>query len=250
MAVALATLIMILANTVVGVALLRVAAKTRKAPELLIGLGLLGMGPVSQLFSILAGVGRVPAGEVNLVLHWVSISGSSLGLSCIFLFVWRVFRPTEAWAAGLTLSAIAALIAVGITNAVSMATAPADAPSSEATWLTGMMVLLLFTTAFGWAAIEAGLYYARLRKQVVLGLVEPVVSNRFLLWSISTGAAALLGLFLSAVHGRGEMLTMALVPSLAICVVSLVTGTGMYLAFLPPRAYLSWVQSRAARSPV
>jgi hypothetical protein len=246
MGVAIAMGLMILTNAVVGGSLLRMAARTRKRPELLMGLGLFTLGPVSQLFSLMSGTGRLPVEDVSLPLHAIAVAGSAFGMACIFLFVRNVFRPGERWALGLTGLAIALLLCNGAWTLVAVATASAGTPSAQAQSVPGAIVLALFTAAFGWAALEAGLYHARARRQARIGLLEPVVVNRFLLWTVSSASAFVLGAFLLVTHLSGQTISLALVPSVAICVVSIVTGTGMYLAFLPPGAYLAWIQRRTS----
>jgi hypothetical protein len=245
MAVAIAVALMILTNAVVGGSLLRVAARTRKRPELLMGLGLVFLGPVSQLFSLLSGAGRLRVEEVSLPLSGMAVAGSAIGMACIFLFVRTVFRSREAWALGLTGLAIATLLGNGVWNVWLLATGPIGMPSAQVLRGSGAVSLLLFTGAFGWAALEAGRYHLRARRQARVGLLEPVVVNRFLLWAFASGSAFLLGAFLLVLQLRGDAISLALVPSVAICIVSLMTGAGMYLAFLPPQAYLSWVARRA-----
>jgi hypothetical protein len=121
----------------------------------------------------------------------------------------------------------------------------ARAPSQEAVHDSGLAIIGAFALAFGWAAFESGSYWLRARKQLRLGLIDAVVVDRFLLWAIASCSAFLLGVFLLGSHLERLPLVGSLVPSLAIMAGSLVTATTMYLAFLPPRSYLAWVQRRA-----
>lgn len=66
-------------------------------PELLIGIGLFGMGPVSQRLALLAGTGRLPAGDVIPLLHGIATLESGLGMGSVFMFVWLVFRREARW---------------------------------------------------------------------------------------------------------------------------------------------------------
>lgn len=236
---------MVLTNGVVGWRLLRTALRTRRVPELLIGLGLFGMGPVSQGLTAFAGTGRLPAGEVDLVLHVAASVGSAVGMSCIYAFVMTVFRPGVAWAKGLTALAALTLVATNASATRALAVAAPDVPSAAVIRESGALVIVIFTLAFGWAAFEAGSYWLRARKQLALGLTDRVVANRFLLWTIASGSAFLLGGCLLAFQLGGAPISGSLVPSLLIMAVSLVTATTMYLAFLPPRAYLTWLERRA-----
>jgi hypothetical protein len=237
--------VMVLANAVVGLSLLRTAARTRRAPELLIGIGLTGMGPVSQALTAFAGTGRLPAGEVDHVLHALAALGSTIGMSCIYAFVLVVFRPGVAWARALTGAAVATLVVASTGSVLSLITAPAEMHSREVMASWGIVILGLFTTAFGWAGLESGRYWLSARKRMRLGLIDAAVTNRFLLWAIASISAFLLGLCLTLLQLDGQQITGNLMPSLLTMVVSVVTGGAMYLAFLPPRAYLAWVERRA-----
>jgi hypothetical protein len=237
--------VMVLANAVVGISLLRTAARTRRAPELLIGLGLTGMGPVSQALTASAGTGRLPAGEVDHVLHGLAALGSTVGMSCIYAFVLVVFRPGVAWARALTAAAVATLVVSSTGSVVSLVTAPPELHSREVLASWGVEILGLFTTAFGWAGFESGRYWLNARKRMRLGLIDAAVTNRFLLWAVASGSAFLLGLCLTLLQLDGQQITGSLAPSLLTLVVSVVTGGAMYLAFLPPRADLAWVERRA-----
>jgi hypothetical protein len=243
---AMAIGVMVLSNGIVGISLLRRAARTRRSPELLIGLGLFLMGPVSQLLSLFAGSGRLPVGEVHRGLHALGSVASATGMSCIFLFVWTVFRPGVGWARVLAAAAIATVVGANIGGIVTLSLAPPELSSRDAIHEFGVALIGMFTLAFGWAAVESGLYYAASRKQLRLGLCEPAVTNRFLLWTVACGSAFLLGVCLMRIQLAGMQITGSLVPSLLTMCVSVVTGASMYLAFLPPRAYLAWVERRAS----
>jgi hypothetical protein len=237
--------VMVLANAVVGISLLRTALRTRRAPELLIGMGLFGMGPVSQGLTAVAGTGRLPAGEVDQLLHALAAVGSAVGMACIYGFVLTVFRPRVAWARAFTTLAVVTLVVASAGSVTALSLAPPDAPSAEVLHGWGVVILGAFTLAFGWAALESGSYYLRARKRIRLGLIDAGVTNRFLLWAIASGSAFLLGVCLMMFQLEGQQLTGSLLPSLLIMCVSVITGVTMYLAFLPPRAYLAWVQRGA-----
>ena len=245
MGVAIAIGLMMLTDAVVGVVLLRLAARTHKRPELLMGLGLFCLGPVSQLSNVLSGVGRLPIEDVSLPIYAFAAGGSALGIGCIFLFVQTVFRPDAGWARSFTWLSLASLAASAAWNVHRVGSSAPGTPSEQVLFWPGLIVLAFFTLSFGWAAVEAGLYHQRAARQARIGLLEPVVVNRFLLWTLASASASLLGVFLMAVHLRGAMVGLDLIPSVVIGVVSVVTGAGMYLAFVPPQAYLSWVQGRA-----
>jgi len=237
--------IMVLANGVVGFSLLRTALRTRRTPELLIGMGLFGMGPVSQGLTAFAGTGRLPAGEVDTLLHGLATVGSAVGMASIYAFVLTVFRPGVAWARALTAVAVTVLLVASVGSVLALGQAAPSVPSQQVLQGWGVAILGVFTLAFGWAGLESGSYFVRARKRLRLGLIDATVANRFLLWALASGSAFLLGLCLLSFQVDGQQLVGSLVPSLLIMGASTFTGATMYLAFLPPPSYLAWVQRRA-----
>jgi hypothetical protein len=98
--------------------------------------------------------------------------------------------------------------------------------------------------AFAWAAIEAVLCYRRLRRQLRLGLAEPLIVNRILLWAIAAASAfaifAMIALVL-APAGAPEFSVLSVVHSL----LGLVGATSIWLAFFPPSFYRRRFESPA-----
>src|SRR5262245_57383657 len=79
------------------------ARRTRQTPELLVGLGLLMAG---GLWSPLMAVGRQATALSDAArIALVMIGGATgfVGMTCIAIFTWRVYRPSQPWA--MTLSA-------------------------------------------------------------------------------------------------------------------------------------------------
>jgi hypothetical protein len=168
-----------------------------------------------------------------------------VGMACIYAFVLVVFRPGVAWARALTGTAIATLVVASAGSVLSLHTAPPEMPSKDVLQGWGVAILGVFTLAFGWAGFESGSYWLSARKRMRLGLIDAGVANRFLLWAVASASAFLLGVCFTVLQLDGRQITGSLVPSLLTMVVSMVTGAAMYLAFLPPRAYLAWVERRA-----
>ena len=99
--------------------------------------------------------------------------------------------------------------------------------------------------AFLWSGIESGRYYLLLRKRMSLGLADAVVTNRFLLWGVSAGAAGL-----GCAISTGFQWSTGVVPHEVGWVLAcssahgLVAAIGMWLAFAPPAAYARFIASR------
>jgi hypothetical protein len=98
--------------------------------------------------------------------------------------------------------------------------------------------------------------YARLmRRRVGLALADPLVANRFVLWSVWTGALSFAGLVLFAVRSRAFWLQLngidpriampAAVPLTAIVagLAAVSAGVAVWLAFFPPESYRRWLRA-------
>jgi hypothetical protein len=113
-------------------------------------------------------------------------------------------------------------------------------------WFWGGMVMRLFVMA--WSSFESLLYWSRMRRRLRLGLADAVVTNRFLLWGIGSGAAFLgsaFGVAVIALTGP----TSSRIPSfdLIVSLHGLVAAIAMWFAFQPPAFYVRWLERRAHR---
>ena len=121
------------------------------------------------------------------------------------------------------------------------------APGGPAVRATG----LARATALAWAFGESLRYRLMMRRRARLGLADPVVANRFLLWCMWTGgllgANAVIVIFRFTV-GDLEQASAALHTAIVLCVTGLALGGGLslWLAFFPPPAYILRVRARVA----
>ena len=56
-----------------------------------------------------------------------------------------------------------------------------------------------------WGSLEALSYWRRMQKRTAIGLADPAVTNRFLLWGIGAGAAGVGSLIGTRLRGVFEM---------------------------------------------
>ena len=240
-------LAMVLVGSVVGARLLLQGWRSRRAPELSIGLGLLLITLVGHP---LCAVGRLPglvgtpAGNgffaVGLVL-------ALSGIACVFVFTWQVFRPDVPWArllvgaAGVSL----ALDAVGLLGASFSASTLDEILPRTRPWACGIVATVC--VGFLWTAAESLTYWDRLRRRHALGLGDPVVANRFLLWAISGFAVALLCGLLIGCLLAGMVVLIEPLPLSMTALAAITTSIAWYLAFLPPDSYLRLVRGRAGQ---
>jgi hypothetical protein len=249
--VLVATAVYVVVGLVVGVRLLRLARRTQGFPERALGLGeCLLAGAVPPLF-VLAQVPGVPAALVRAGSfggHLAYTAGSAV----MILFTLHVFRPDSVRARFLVIAAIGALCIGGAFGMARAFLAPAAADLRNPQTPAFLVMEWISVFGFVWTAVEAFRYHDRLRKQQALGLADPVVVNRVLLWGLvgiggvlAAGAPLLVSLF--GVNAAEHA------PTRLLCAFgTLVSSAFVQLAFLPPERYLGWVRARVAggrRSP-
>ena len=144
---------------------------------------------------------------------------------------WRIYRPAAQWPRRVL--AIAVLVIV-----VACATifATRDASPGGVREIAIWMGIAVGIGTFGWSAGESFALYGQLQKRARIGLVEPAVVNRVLLWGIGSLAAF-------AMSGHGLLMRIVLGPAvsdgmrLVSSALGLIAAVAMWLAFFPPAAY-------------
>ena len=237
-----------LVSLVAGGRLLRLARRTRGLPESVLGLSLAGITGIGFPILLLTEARATIGPHLTLAADLVGSYVISLGFIGFFVFTWRVFRPDARWAAALTLLGGAViLVATGGT----VWRAFGIESSAEKFQAVRDWEILLFTSAalgFGWSAVEALAYWARLRRRAALGLAETAVVNRVLLWGLTgpSAASALLGITALRLLDINYMSAPGALLLIASC--GFLASAFLTLAFLPPAAYLRWLEGRA-RAP-
>jgi hypothetical protein len=235
-----------LVEAVVGVRLLFLWRRTRQLPELLAAVGLLLVGGVGYPLMAAGGVGRLPNGDLSLVAVGLGLASIGLGITALSVFTWKVFRPDRAWGGALSLGVLVAggVICAGSVRTLGLGPADADPVVTCASWWIALR--LLFQVWYVWTGIESLGEYARARRRLALGLSDPVVVNRLLLW----GAVSVLGLLnnTAAVALEWQGLSPMYDPSAALLLAANGLGMGalMVLTFMPPRSYVRFISRRAA----
>lgn len=217
--------------------LLGLAARTRRTPELFLGLSI--AFPLAGYMFGVAGavVGRgVPA-------RWVAeVAGAfcDLGFVATVGFVWLVFRRQERWAQALSLLISFGFVVMPFVN-------------HFVAWEGGVPSALvarsiLRTICYSWAAFES-LRYARLmRRRVRFGLAEPLVADRFSLWGLAHLCLSLMLLLIMLgvkLHLNGADL--AALCTLSGFSIGIVAAVPLVLSFFPPDRYVRHVERRYRR---
>jgi len=235
-------------STAVGVRLLLVFRRTRGFPELVLGLSLAAITGIGFPIVLLTEMRETLGPLLTLAADAVGSFAATAGFVGFYVFTWRVFRPASRWAVALTvLGAGTALVATGATVAL----AYGIESSEEKFRIVRGWEMVLFTSSaagFLWSAVEALRYHAMLRRRLALGLADRVVTNRVLLWGL-TGAAAGTALVIFTLLSLAEVNYLAAPVALfTVAACGLLVSLFLYLAFLPPAAYLRWL-ARGVPSP-
>jgi len=214
--------------------LLAVWRRSHQLPELLIAILILGVGTLA------VGLGFVlqAAFPGSAVATFPPIVGADVGMTALAIFTWQVYRPGSAVAKGAVGLVVLGMLAVLVDcviegRNVTLESTPASLTSSS-----------IYVGVMAWSALEALLYWRPMRRRQRLGLADPIVTNRVLLWAIATGVAAI-GILIGALaqHVGGvdprESLWVALVYALH----GSVSAVAFWLAFAPPASYRRWVSA-------
>lgn len=224
----------------IGLRLVRLWWRTRGLPELLMGSGILLLAGLGYPLSSLAREAVTLAPSTRVALGAVAALLGATGLSANTAFTWLLFRRDVAWARGLLVAV------VGLAAALLVAQALRGGWERGAIFWSGLP--LGITASYGWAALECGRYHRLMRRRLALGLADPVVANRFGLYAVATAMAVGVNLVGWVFWSAGvEMLTHP-VGGAVLFVFGSSSSVLMLLAFLPPRAYLARVRSRAGIS--
>jgi hypothetical protein len=243
-----AMLLFVVTCSAVGVRLLWLARSGGGRPAWLCGHGFSLIAIIGFPLGVLSGNGFAAAGEVHLPLAAVSLLANGLGIGCFFLFTVSVFRPGALWAHTLAGAAIAAMAmsCVGILAAVALA--PDDVSSFAVAYGWSATFQWICVLCFGWMGVEGLGEWLRSRRRLALGLSDPVVSNRLLMWGLFGVSTTLLCLVLAAVQMSGQPTATSPVAQLGQALFGVVSSAAAGLAFFPPRAYLALLRRPAVQA--
>lgn len=219
------------------------------------------------LFFLCGGIAIVPRfalamgsdlGVDPLVANLAAQTILHVGICCFAAFVWRTFRPGAAWAR--TLFGLVVLVYAG--NTVLFRISGAYAIQAHPFHLVLSTCLSL---VIGWGFVETLLFYVQMKKRAAIGLADPVVMNRFLLFTIWTGGLTLLPSTVTAVRvvsivssGQGFEVRpdagLVIVQGaewtleairLSVLTIGPAVIASIWLAFFPPERYVRWLVSRS-----
>ena len=223
-----------------GTRLVLLGLRTRETPERLLGLSFLfiGLSGVVYGFAVVE-LFRPFWTPLNFIARVAYLPGSML----VAFFTARVFRPNEGWARWL-IWGLGALVVAGVGGSVLSGDLEGFSLDNPGFWLEWIG----YTVPFGWAAGEAFHQYLQARRRVKVGLCEPSVCNRMLLWSlfgVFQFASSVVVICQYAAFEREQVWssTWDLLYSGTITSALIV----MWIAFFPPKFYVRWINAGAAK---
>jgi hypothetical protein len=224
---------------VAGARLMGLYRRSGETPERSMALAFLLLG-ISYLFYQVASLLALE----HLWMPLIYAGRVACGASCLMMAVFtrQVFRPGEAWATGMVWT-VALLISTGTGGAALEGDWEGMSLGSAWFWFEWVGML----TPFVWAALEGFAQYVQGRRRVRLGLCDPIVCNRFLLWGFFGAMQlctylTLIPLYLDfKTNGQFSVSIEAVLGAFEMLSVGAV-----WLVFFSPASYRSWVRSGAA----
>jgi hypothetical protein len=222
-------------------------------PELLLGLHLLFAIGVGSLFLSVATTSAYLPGLLSpAVFGGLTIGGNLatlFGLGAALWFNYRVFHDGQRGGRVVAVST-SVLMGCGFVLYALRGGMKMGDLYGPASWpYVATMVI-----ADLWLVSDALRFRAQLRRRLALGLAEPLVVDRLLLWSVAS--LARIGLVLiapvtSLVVGGTTDLRISLVPVLlaASALMILAATVSLWLMLAPSEAYRRWVARRYAAAP-
>ena len=242
---------------VIGVRLIRFAARS-KGPEAWLGVYLLAG---TLLGTLLSGVVYISWADPSVTLppawrpplHALQFLANAAGMIGILMFTHRVFRPRARWARRVVLLAAAlSAVAFVVTAAVERFEIRVIPNPSY------LAVVAARVAAMVWMTVESLLYFGQLRRRQRLGLADPLLVNRFLLWGIWAGSVALVqladpiarfwywwitGTTVQWLPEVGRTIIVFMIATTSA--LGAVTAATLFLTFFPTAAYKRWLAAHA-----
>ena len=229
-----------LVSLVVGVRLLLLSRRTGERPERLIGLAFISGGAVGYTLSVVSIQLQESDPELSRTLYYLGMPMIAFGAACLYRFWQQVYHPSDRMAAWTCYAGIAAMFGA---LAAQWATSSVGDPAGENPWYR--VQLFVHSGAYAMNVWANARFYAALRRRIPIGLADPIVANRVMLWAAASGIVVAqylysIALILSAAPGERISANPAIISVLGLAASALIV-----LAFFPPASYQRFIASRA-----
>lgn len=222
-------------SLVVGLRILLLATRTKKLPETCVGLSLVLAGGVGLALAVVPDIQPDLSPDSLFVIYELSSGLSHVGYVFLYVFVWRVFRPREKWAAVLFGLSTTALVVSGFGMALELQPGQALSGRNAIGGLWFWMSLASRFVVYVWATIESFRYHAMLKRRLVLGLAETSVVARFFHWGICTSAIVGIWINIAAQQLLVDFAWVQASTDLISALLGFVVSGALWYAFFPTR---------------
>jgi len=222
-----------------GVRLILLSWRSQKTAELLVGMSLLLWGFSYVCWQIPIATANQP---LTQPLFFAGRVFTNAGTIFFAVFVWISFRNGTPWAKYLV-SAIALGLFAGVAGSIAEGDWEGIQPLTNPWWWVDWGAGFV---AMSWVGVEGFIEYPRARQRVRLGLCDPLVCNRFLIWGIVGLIWTSYSLIL--LYQTVDFETNAFWSSAIDRANGVVETTGValvWLIFSPPRFYRRWISGDA-----
>lgn len=167
----------------------------------------------------------------------------SFGFATLYIFVWRCFGVSTPWRKALAAAGCLALVVLYVLQGVVESFEP---PGGDIVRLSA----LVRGGALIWALSESLRYWRLMQRRAALGIGDPLVANRFLLWCLWMGSmlgtvcVALLVRFTMPDFGTATSFVVRLTVVSAMGTLAIAAGASLWLAFFAPSWYTRWLSAR------
>ena len=233
-------IVMMVSVLAVGLRLLWVGRRTRRAPELAIGTACVTVttgGLAAHAVRSLEPATAIAFPTVAAAQLVMALGSVALGFG-----LWRIYRPSSRVAPAVCV-ALGVIALAGwlpsLRHGVPMN--PLDATPEN------LVLQLLRMGVYLWATVESFHYHAKLRRRLKLGLADPLIANQIMLWGVS-GTLTALGssVLLYTSFGMGINGVEWAPSALALSVSGGLSGVALWCAFFPPSALRRWAEAKHA----
>ena len=232
----------VLASLVVGGRLVWLSRRTRGLPEFVLGAGLFLMGGIGYPLMAIAISGTDLPEATRAACVGGQMTTTVLGFTGVSWFTVHVFRPRETWALALWLVIVASYGALGTAQILGPGLLAFALDPQHSPWLVSNYLAIF---VMSWTGAEAVRYWLMQKKRLALGLADPVVADRFRLWSIAILTSDAISMISAGFEAAGVKMVGTAAGSLLVGGLGLVAASALWFAFMPTPGYLARVRRRA-----
>jgi hypothetical protein len=230
-------------GTLVGIRLCLLARRTRQLPELAVGFALLFGGSIGLIFGLLGFHFEQQGQLLGNVLLGAAVLSLAIGSSSLAVFNWSVFhresRAVRNVVAGVAAVLLSLFILSGVVGHFQLRTDGVGPYFATMQWIR--------LTVLAWSIYESLTYWRKLRRRMVLGLADPLVTNRMALWGIGMSGAFAANLFsMWSLRNGAAILQVGDVSNLVPAFAGLLAAGCLVFGFLPPAFYVRHITKRTA----